>query len=67
MGFPCGSDGKNLCIMQEIQVQSLGQEVPLEKEMETHSSMLAREIPWAEEACLWIPSGVHGVQESDTT
>ena len=34
---------------QETQVQSLGQEVPLEKEMATHSSILAWEIPWTEE------------------
>ena len=33
--------------MQETWVQSLGQEDPLEKEMATHSSILAREIPWA--------------------
>ena len=35
--------------MQETQVQSLGQEDPLEKEMATHSSVLAWEIPWTEE------------------
>ena len=35
--------------MQEIQVQSLSQEDPLEKEMETHSNILACEIPWTEE------------------
>ena len=35
--------------MQEIQVQSLSQEDPLEEEMATHSSILAWEIPWAEE------------------
>ena len=40
---------KNLPVMQEIQVQSLGQEDPLEKEMTTHSSILSWEIPWAEE------------------
>ena len=34
--------------MQEIQVQSLGQDDPLEKEMRTHSSILAWEIPWTE-------------------
>ena len=34
--------------MQETQVQSLGQEDPLEEETETHSSMLAWEIPWTE-------------------
>ena len=36
---------KNLPAMQETQVQSLGQEDPLEKEMETHSNNLAWEIP----------------------
>ena len=35
--------------MQETQVQSLGQEDPLEKEMATHSSILAWKIPWMEE------------------
>ena len=35
--------------MQEMQVQSLGLEDPLEKEMVTHSSILAWEIPWTEE------------------
>ena len=35
--------------MQETHVQSLGQEDPLEKEMATHSSILAWEIPWTEE------------------
>ena len=35
--------------MQETQIWSLGQEDPLEKEMETHSSILARKIPWTEE------------------
>ena len=35
--------------MQEMQVWSLGLEDPLEKEMATHSSILAWEIPWTEE------------------
>jgi len=35
--------------MQETWVQSLSQEDPLEKEMATHSSILAWEIPWTEE------------------
>ena len=35
--------------MQEIWVRSLGREDPLEKEMATHSSILAWEIPWAVE------------------
>ena len=34
----------------EMQVQPLGQEDPLEKEMATHSSILAWEIPWTEES-----------------
>ena len=40
---------KNLPIMQETQVQTLGQEDPLEKGMATHSSILAWRIPWTEE------------------
>ena len=40
---------KNLSAMWETQVQSLGQEDPLEKGMATHSSILAWRIPWTEE------------------
>ena len=40
---------KNLPAMQETQVQSLGQEDPLERGMATHSSILGWEIPWIEE------------------
>ena len=39
---------KHLLAMQETQVQSLGQEDHLEKEMVTHSSVLAWRIPWTE-------------------
>ena len=39
---------KNLSALQEIPVRSLGQEDPLEKEMATHYSVLAWEIPWTE-------------------
>ena len=39
---------KNLLAMQETWVQSLGQEDILEKEMATHSSILADIIPWTE-------------------
>ena len=47
--------------MLETQIPSLGQEDPLEKEIATHSSILAWEIPWTEEPI------VHGVAiESDT-
>ena len=42
--FPGGSLVKNLTAMQVMCVQSLGQEAPLEKEMATHSSILARKI-----------------------
>ena len=37
--------------MQEMQAPSLGQEDPLEKEMATHTSILAWEIPWTEDPC----------------
>ena len=40
---------KSLPAVQETRVQSLGQEDPLEKEMATHSSILAWKIPWVEE------------------
>ena len=40
---------KNLPELQETQVQSLGQEGPLEKGMAVHSSILAWRIPWTEE------------------
>ena len=40
---------KNLPAMQETWVRSLGQEDPLEKEMATHSSIVAWRIPWTEE------------------
>ena len=50
MGFRGGSFGKeSVCTaMQETLVWSLGQEDPLEKEMATHSSILAWEIPGTE-------------------
>ena len=46
VGFPSGSAVKNPTAMQEI--QSLGQEDSLEKEMATHSSIPLCEIPWSE-------------------
>ena len=51
--------------MQEIQIQSLGQEDPLEKEMASHSSIFAWEMPWTED-----PGGLYspwGHKEFDTT
>ena len=47
---------KNLPAVQETQVQFLGPEDPLEKEMATHSSILAWKIWWTEE-----PGGLHAV------
>ena len=44
---------KNLPTMQETRVPSLGREDPLEKEMATHSSILAWRIPWLEEPGGW--------------
>ena len=40
---------KNLPVLQETPVWSLGQEDPLEKEMAIHSNILAWKIPWTEE------------------
>ena len=54
----------HLPAIQETQVRFLGREDPLEKEMVTHSSILAWRIPWTEE-----PGRLQsmGSQESDTT
>ena len=46
---------KSLPAVQETQVQSLGQEAPLEKGMATHSSILAWKIPWTEEPGSYSP------------
>ena len=48
-------------LMQETWVGSLGQEDPLEKEIATHSSILAWEVSWTKE-----PGMVHGVTKSQT-
>ena len=50
MGFPSGSDIKNLPAMQETPVQSLGWEDTPEKGMAGHSSILAWRITWTEES-----------------
>ena len=42
---------KRLPAMRENWVRSLGGEDPLEKEMATHSSILAWKIPWMEKTC----------------
>ena len=48
-GFPGGSDGKESFRNAGDRLQSLGQEDPLDKEMATHSSMLAWKILWTEQ------------------
>ena len=53
---------KNLPAMQETRVRSLGQKDPLEREMATHSSILAWKIPWTEE-----PGRLQSAKESDRT
>ena len=55
---------KHLPAMWETWVRSLGQEDPLEKEIATHSSILAWRIPWTEELGGLQPTGC---KESDTT
>ena len=64
MGFPHSSVVNHLPAMQETWVQFLGREDPLEKEMATHSTILAGRIPWTEE-----PDRLQamGSRESDTT
>ena len=64
MDFPEAQMVKCLPAMLETQVELLGQEDPLEKEMATHSSTLAWRIPWIEE-----PGGRQsmGSQSVDTT
>ena len=69
MGFPDGSRWvslvvqmvKNLPVLGETQVQSLGLEDPLEKGMATHSNILAWRIPWTEEPGGLQPMRLHRV------
>ena len=62
--FPGGSDGKASARNAETWVWPLGWEDPLEKEMATHSNILAQKIPWTED-----PGRLQymGSQELDTT
>ena len=53
---------KSLSVAWETQVRSLGQEDPLEKEMEAHSSILAWKIPWTEE-----PGGLQSMGSQSLT
>ena len=52
---------KRLPALWETWVQSLGQEDPLEKEMATHSSILAWRIPWKEEPGVLQSTGLQRV------
>ena len=56
-GFPSGSAVKNIPAIQETWVWSLDWENPPEKEMATHSSILAWKIPWTEEPGGLQPTG----------
>jgi len=57
-GFPGSSAVKNLPAMEEMWVQSLGWEDPLEKEVATYFSILVWEIPWTEEPGKLQPMGL---------
>ena len=57
MGFPSGSMVNNSPAEQETWAQSLGQKDSLEKEMETHFSILAWEITWTEVLEGYSPGG----------
>ena len=64
LAFPRGSDGKESACNAGDQGPSLDQEDPLEKGMETHSSILSWRIPWTEE-----PGRLHpwDLKQLDTT
>ena len=64
-GFPGGSVVNNSPAKVETWIQSLGQEDPLEKEMATHYSILAWEIPWMEKP--YSPWGLRVKHDSETT
>ena len=61
--LPWWRSGKESPAKQKMQVQSLGQKDPLEKETATHSSILAWKCPWTEESCrlwsMWLQTGRH--------
>ena len=50
---PVAQSVKNLPAVQETRIRSLGWEDPLEKEMATHSSILAWKISWTEDGGTW--------------
>ena len=62
--FPGSLVVDNSPVKQEIQVQSLGGEDPLEKKMATSSGILAWEIPWTEEPGGLQSKGSHRVRQN---
>ena len=58
---------KNSPAMQETQIQSLGQEDPLEEGMVTHSRILAGRIPWTEEPFRLQSMGSQGSDMTEGT
>ena len=65
LGFPGGSAVKNLP-ENEGDMGSMGQKDPLEKEMATHSSILAWEISWKHVASPSMEATIHRVTKSQT-
>ena len=61
LGLPGGSDGKESACNAGGRFGSLGREDPLEEGMATHSSILARRIPWTEK-----PGGLQAVEVTDS-
>ena len=62
LGGPSGKEPAYQSRRYEIQVRSLGQEVPLEEAIATHSSILAQRIPWMKEADKLQSIGSHRVR-----
>ena len=62
LGFPGGSEGKDLPAMWETWIQSLGWEDPLEEGMATYFSILAWRIPWTEDPGVLQPMGSQRVR-----
>ena len=67
MGFPGDSGVKSVPAVEKMRVRSLGWEDPLEKEVATHSSILAWEIPWTEEPGGLQSMGLQRVRHSLAT
>ena len=66
-GFPGGSDGKESPATQQTWIPSLGWEGSLEKEMASHSNILAWRIPWTEEPGGLQSKGLQRVRHDSVT